>query len=236
MTMSLLRFAAPLVLLILGPVFAEEKKAEVTTVTIMDLDRNPEKFHGKMVRIAGVLESTPRTGVGTSRYFFRLVGADGFHIHGTVKPEGVKGDRVRITGKFTWKNNSFVTHRLAVEPPHGKVEKVPAKKEEKKDEPAKVSIEDLGKDRRKHFGKIVQVEVSVPYAPVATKKGGGTFWVEVGEKHLVHLLFQGKPDVAPGDRIRVTGLFDFRAPTFARLRIDTTVPGGQVEKLSPKKE
>ncbi len=36
-----------------------------------------------------------------------------------------KGDRVRVTGVFAF-NTTFIPLRLAVEPPRGKVEKLPA--------------------------------------------------------------------------------------------------------------
>ena len=58
------------------------------------------------------------------RFNLTLEGGIYLAIHGDGKPPAARGDRVRITGTFTYTQNSFVRYRLAV----ARVEKLPAKK------------------------------------------------------------------------------------------------------------
>ena len=127
-----LLFAPAIFFLLPGLLAAEDEKPEVTDVTVEQLGDTPPKYSGKLVRIEDVVESAtehPREdNKGTARYTLVLKGGDGLYIRCDGKPTVGNGDRVRVTGTFTSKENSFVRHRLTVELPHGKVEKVPANK------------------------------------------------------------------------------------------------------------
>jgi hypothetical protein len=114
---------------------AEDKKPEITDVTADQLWKEPEKYHGKLVRIEGVVENTPAAGEHKEspsgfRYGLTLEDTEDVYISCDGKPSVAKGDRVRVTGLFTYKENSFVKRRLAVAPPQGTVEKVAEKKDE----------------------------------------------------------------------------------------------------------
>jgi hypothetical protein len=119
-------------LILLGPLHAEGKKPDVTEATFKQLWDAPEKYNGKLVRIEGVVESArerPRLKDNdNARYSLTLKGGLALYIFCDGKPTVAKGGRVRVTGLFTYKRNSFVRRVLAVQGPHGKVEKLPATK------------------------------------------------------------------------------------------------------------
>jgi hypothetical protein len=113
---------------------AEDKKTEFPKVTMKDLKENPEKYRGKVIQIEGILESDPVTSMWThvQRAYLRLVEADGLVITSyTLLPAVVKGDRVRITGVFSYSKNGSnpLTFLLRVANQDGKVEKLPKEKE-----------------------------------------------------------------------------------------------------------
>ncbi len=57
------------------------------------------------------------------------VDAPAVYVHCTVaRPAIRRGDHLRVVGAFTCTRNSFTPRLLSVEPPAGKVEKLPAKK------------------------------------------------------------------------------------------------------------
>lgn len=95
--------------------------------TAARLWKEAKQYHGKLVRIEGVVqhahEQEPFNGY-PRRYELDLEGVRRLTIHGDGGAPATKGDRVRITGAFTYKENSFDRFRLAVT----KVEKLPAKK------------------------------------------------------------------------------------------------------------
>lgn len=243
--MTALRTFVPLFasLLLLGQARPEDRLTEAADVTADFLWKNSEKYHGKRVRLTGVVERTPEArereqGKGGFAYRLDLAGDAELDISITCegKPAVVKGDRVRVTGTFAYLENSFVRRRLAVGPPHGKVEKVAEEKPEA-EKPVAVTLDELGGDRKKYHGKLVRVEVTVPEQVLVSEKGDrSTYAFDVGKEQPVHLLCPGKPDCKAGDRLRVTGRFDYLAPSFARLRIDATAAGGRVEKLPATKE
>jgi hypothetical protein len=225
-------------LLLLGLLSAQEKQPRVVDLTPEELWKDAQKYHGKVVRLVGVVELTPearedKAGKSGFRYGLMLAGDVDISIHCDGKPTVAKGDKVRITGAFTYTENSFVRRRLAVDPPLGQVEKIT----EKQPEPVAVTLDELGENRKKYHGKLVRVEVTVPKQVLVMEKGDKlSYALEVGTEPVVHLLCAGKPDCKEGDRLRVTGRFDYLAPTFARLRIDAAATGGQVEKLPALKK
>lgn len=105
------------------------QRAKPIDVTADQLWKAPEKYQGKLVRLEGVVESTserPRSDKTTARYTLYLKGAESIYIFCEGKRSAAKGDRVRVTGTFTYKRNSFLRRSLAV--PAGEVQKLPAKK------------------------------------------------------------------------------------------------------------
>jgi hypothetical protein len=115
----------PLVALLMAA--APPAPSEPEDTTAAQLWKEAKAYHGKLVRIEGVVEHAheqePREG-DARRYDLTLEGDIDLTIHGEGKPPAAKGDRVRITGTFTYKEDSFVRYRLAVT----KVEKLPQKK------------------------------------------------------------------------------------------------------------
>lgn len=104
-------------------------RPSVTAVTADQLWKAPEKYQGKLVRLEGIVEFAsehPRRDEAKPRYSLDLEGNHGVYIVCEGKPSVSKGDRVRVTGTFTYKKDSFVRHRVAV--PVDGVEKLPAKK------------------------------------------------------------------------------------------------------------
>lgn len=100
----------------------EDKKPQPPLVTVEDMFKDAERHDGKAIRLDGVLESDPRP-VG-SRYILDIGTVGVAHITTSLKLTVVKGDRVRITGKFRYVKNSFVPYRLTADAPDGKVEKL----------------------------------------------------------------------------------------------------------------
>jgi hypothetical protein len=132
--MTVIRVAAFLMFFLLPPGFllAEEKKTETPKVTVKDLKKDPEKYHGKVVQIEGTLESDPTESLRTQvqRHYLRLVEADGLIITSYLgQPDVVKGDRVLITGTFWYSLHppGGVTVGLKLQSPGGMVEKLPKK-------------------------------------------------------------------------------------------------------------
>jgi hypothetical protein len=131
--MPLPRIAAPLLLsaLFLSPAtaLAQDKQPEVPDVTFGQLLKDPKKYEGRLIRVEGVVKHTPPAKDGTGGAWYPLALADGnssrVYIIAPGKPSVVKGDRVRLTGKFTqFGFRSFLRLTLNVE----KVEKLPAQK------------------------------------------------------------------------------------------------------------
>src|SRR5262245_49770758 len=105
--------------------WAQDGTPEVADVTLKQLDEKPETYNGKLIRVEGVVGGSQATG---ERYSLNLDGWEGVPISCAGKASISKGDRVRVTGKFTYHPRTFVTLRIRVDPPSGKVEKVPAEK------------------------------------------------------------------------------------------------------------
>jgi hypothetical protein len=132
--MSVVRVAALLVVsfLLLGFLHAEVTKPEILKVTVQDLNKDPEKYHRKLIQIEGILESDPKESLMTQvqRTYLRMVEADGLAITSYLGQPGVlKGDRVLISGTFCYSQNPSgkSTLRLQIQGPDGKVEKLPKK-------------------------------------------------------------------------------------------------------------
>jgi hypothetical protein len=106
--------------------WAEDGTPQVAAVTLKQLDESPEKYDGKLIRFEGVVRGTQETG---ARHSLHLDGWDGVPITCAGNPPVSKGDRVRVTGKFTYHPRTFVPYRIRVDPPSGKVEKLPAEKQ-----------------------------------------------------------------------------------------------------------
>lgn len=115
----------PLTILLLAA--APPASSEPEDTTAARLWKDAKAYHGKLVRVEGVVEHAneqePREGY-PRRYDLTLEGGIDLTIHGEGKLPAAKGDRVRVTGTFTYKEDSFVRYRLAVT----KVEKLPQKK------------------------------------------------------------------------------------------------------------
>jgi len=222
--------AVVLVSCVLPSLCAQEKKQEPPTVTAEELPTYPERHDGKVVRMEGVLESDPRETVymGMARYNLGL-GEDGIiSIVSGFKPGVSKGDRVRLTGKYTYERNSFVPYRLLVEAPDGKIENF-AK------EPIDVTGKDLGEQRKQLLGKMVRLEFIVPDREL-TRADDGKRYLELGKEDPVRLVIPEGTSLKVGDRMAITGQFDYRAPTFARLRINAGCRAGRSRRSRQRKK
>jgi HEAT repeat protein len=90
-------------------------------VDFAELVKNPEKYHGKVVRI----EVTLKRFVAEENWA-HLIKTDGgaVDVYGKGKPNVCDGDKVAITGTFTYLKNSFVPHSIVAD----KIEKREPKK------------------------------------------------------------------------------------------------------------
>src|SRR5262245_1397893 len=86
-----------------GPVAARQKE-EPLKVTPEELAKDPAKFHGKRVRVEGVVQETQVLKEKQGEYDYRLVVGKGGSLLAWCpgKLPVARGDSVRITGEFQY--------------------------------------------------------------------------------------------------------------------------------------
>jgi hypothetical protein len=93
------------------------KGPEVVEVTSEQLWKDPGKYHGKLVRIEGVVEDVTQyersSQKGRPRYDLSLKGVR-IYVDCEGEPSVAKGDRVRVTGTFTHDKHSFLSRQVVV--------------------------------------------------------------------------------------------------------------------------
>src|SRR5207247_346983 len=106
--------------------------------------------------------------------------------------------------------------------------------EDKKPGVTEVTVEELYKAPEKYDGKLVRVEGVLNTDPRERVYMGKTRYRL--SLDALYVWCPGKPEFKAGDRVLVTGQFDFKAPSFMRLAINADVEGGKVERAPEKKE
>jgi cytochrome c-type biogenesis protein CcmE len=109
---------------------AAQQKEEPLKVTPEELARDPAKFHGKRVRVEGVVQETQTLKEKQGEYDYRLVVGKGGPLMAwcSGKLAVRKGDAVRITGEFQYEKVATNPLRILAGGKDAKVEKVPPKK------------------------------------------------------------------------------------------------------------
>jgi hypothetical protein len=134
MTRSRIPFLLVGSFLLSGILHADDKKPEIPKVTIEDLKKDPEKYHGKLIQIEGTLASDPMASKSRSlKYYLHIVEADDFLVTSDTaisQRDVAKGDRVLITGTFRYSENPSGKLNLGmrIQAKDGKVEKLEPKK------------------------------------------------------------------------------------------------------------
>jgi hypothetical protein len=116
--------------------------------------------------------------------------------------------------------------------------------DDKKPEIPKVALEDLKKDPAKYNGKLLQIEGTLASDPMASKSRSRKYYLRITEADGflitsdVAVSQRDVRDVAKGDRVRITGMFQYSEnPSGGQtLGMSVQVKDGKVEKLPVKKE
>ena len=181
----------------------------VAPVSVADLEKNPDKYNGRIVRVETVLKDFSPG----ETWHVTLGDKERIDVLGKTAPPGKNGDRVAITGLFLDKEHSYVRRailsaRMAV---------------------IQFDVTPKQLHKRGPFdGRLVRVEGAVK--EIERRPGRAAFYVE---SFTLEVTWTGKPEIAEGDRVRVTGVFVSNRGTFLPGRIDVT-KSGSVEKLGPK--
>jgi hypothetical protein len=178
-------------------------------VTVFDLGKNSEKYNGRIVRIEVVLEEFRP---GPDRWHLAVT-EDSFHLDvvGAGKPAAKDGDKVALTGRFRYKDRSFVPRVI-----HGAtMEKIPFA----------VGPAELVKGAEKYHGRLVRVGATLKNFLAADDWHHAV--KEAGAGRRVELFGTGKPDVRDGDRVAFTGTFEYAKAAFTPCAIR----GCKVEKI-----
>jgi hypothetical protein len=117
--------------LVAGPGAAQQKEQPLK-VTPEELAKYPAKFHGKRVRVEGVVQQTQVLKEKQGGYDYRLVVGKGGSLMAWCpgKLAVARGDSVRITGEFRYEKVAANPLRILAGGKDAKVQKVPPKKAE----------------------------------------------------------------------------------------------------------
>ncbi len=183
----------------------DDKKEAVAKVQVADLNREPEKFAGRIVQIEGIVEETPTARSGSVLRLERAA----LSIICDGKPDVAAGDRVRITAICEYGGNPSKLKLLAtiVEKIVGNESAIP------------VTFAELLAEPKKFDGKLISLDGVLRNSPEAIEFNG-EFRYSVRISAGVAITCHGKPTAVKGERVRVFGTLTYSDHSFTPLLLD----------------